>query len=74
MLALVNEEESMVLEGFVDTQEACRLLDGVSRQRLHTLQATGRIGCVYINGRRIYKRDRVLKLRDELREKRGDRS
>lgn len=56
-----------MIAGFVDHRQACGLLGGISRQRLHTLQAEGRIGCVWVGGRRIYRTEAVLKLAKELK-------
>lgn len=62
----------MVLQGWIDHRTAADML-GVSRQRLHWLQCIGRIGCVYLNGRRLYREEKVIELKAELERNKGPR-
>lgn len=62
-----------MIEGFVDTRGACRMLGGISRQRLHQLASSGKLGSVFVGGRRIYRVGAIQRLLEDRGKKAGAR-
>lgn len=53
-----------MIEGLISAREAADLL-GISATALHRLCARGKIGCVWLSGRRLFSRSLILRMSND---------